>query len=226
MSDTTGRTGVALPSRVRVGDRPKAATINSLIDAMGDRRVTLGSMPFRQGVRTTAYIRLYNDEGTSTVPATTLTKLILDYPEVNDLGGSVFTDDSTGVITIAEEYATRWFAYAAHVSCKVERHASNQGFVYIYLATDTASPVIVGNGNAGTVTVDAKTYSVSGGGGGTVSLSTHQDVHLTCSGMIYVPHLTDRKLFLVIYSSQGAILMGTASALSENSTSSLMVWSI
>jgi hypothetical protein len=48
MSDTTGRTGVALPSRVRVGDRPKAATINSLIDAMGDRRVTLGSMPFRQ----------------------------------------------------------------------------------------------------------------------------------------------------------------------------------
>jgi len=48
MSDTTGRTGVALPSRVRVGDRPKAATINSLIDVLGDRRVTLGSMPFRQ----------------------------------------------------------------------------------------------------------------------------------------------------------------------------------
>jgi hypothetical protein len=53
MSDTTGRTGVALPSRVRVGDRPKAATINSLIDALGDRRVTLGNMPFRQsGVAT------------------------------------------------------------------------------------------------------------------------------------------------------------------------------
>jgi hypothetical protein len=225
MSDTTGRTGVALPSRVRVGDRPKAATINSLIDAMGDRRVTLGGMPFRLASRH-AYIRLYNDEGTSSVPSATLTKLILDYPQVNDSGASVFSDDSTGVITVAEGYETKWFAYAAHVSCKVERHASNQGYVYIYLATDTSTPAIVGNGNAGTVTVDAKTYTVSGGAGGTVSLSTHQDVHLTCSGMFYGGDLTDRNLFLVIYSSQGAILMSTASALSENSTSSLMVWSI
>lgn len=48
--DITGRTGNALPSRVRVGDAPRASTINGIIDALGDRQIRMGGMPFREGL--------------------------------------------------------------------------------------------------------------------------------------------------------------------------------
>lgn len=48
MSDATARTGVHLPARVRRGDRPAAATINGILDALGPRQLRIGRLPFQQ----------------------------------------------------------------------------------------------------------------------------------------------------------------------------------
>jgi hypothetical protein len=47
MSDVTKRTGVHLPSRVRRGERPRAETINGILDALGPRQVQIRRLPFR-----------------------------------------------------------------------------------------------------------------------------------------------------------------------------------
>ena len=45
MSDKTTRTGVHLPPRVRRGQRPQAATINGILDALGPRTLRIGRNP-------------------------------------------------------------------------------------------------------------------------------------------------------------------------------------
>jgi len=47
MSDDTSRTGVHLPPRVRRGERPKAETINGILDALGPRQIRIKRHPYR-----------------------------------------------------------------------------------------------------------------------------------------------------------------------------------
>lgn len=92
MSDASTRTSTQLPPRVSKGERPKASTINGILDALGPRALRINGVPYRESwVGASSW--MYNSY-TVSGPTATPTKV-------------TFSDGyDSNVLVIAEDHAT------------------------------------------------------------------------------------------------------------------------
>jgi hypothetical protein len=142
VSDKTTRTGVHLPPRVRRGERPQAATINGILDALGPRtlRIGRGGRPV-QDVR--AAVSLFQD-GTYN---TNVDPLPFDSPVEHETDALIIessdedSDTSPDTVTVHADGI-----YIVHISAWISciRNASFTnpvGVVYVYRNGDTEDAI-------------------------------------------------------------------------------------